>query len=222
MRELLGGLLDLVLPAICAACGRARGPAPALCSDCRGALPRTAAAVSAPAPLEACSAAADFQGDVEVWIHAFKYPQPGLAGLDPAPLAVLRMLILEAAEAAPGPDPDLVVPVPLHPKRLRGRGFNPAAVLGRSLARARGADFDPVALRRIRDTPSQTSLSRRERRANVRGAFRARRGLSAARIWLVDDVVTTGSTLAEAARALRRAGASAVVGVCAARTPGPH
>ena len=111
-----------------------------------------------------------------------------------------------------------VVPVPLHPRRLRARGFNPACVLARALARERGIRLDPVALRRVRDTPSQTGLDRRARRRNVRGAFVARSRVPP-RVWLVDDVVTTGSTLGEAARALHRAGARSVVGICAARTP---
>jgi ComF family protein len=174
------------------------------------------------APLTACVAAAEFAGEVETWIHRFKYPARGIAGLDPAPLAVIRGLTREAALMAPGA-PELVVPIPLHPRRLRARGFNPAAVLARSLARELRAPFDPVALWRARDTPSQTGLDRRERRRNVRGAFRAReRARLPVCVWLVDDVVTTGSTLSEAARALRRAGARTVVGVCAARTPNPH
>jgi ComF family protein len=152
---------------------------------------------------------------VETWIHRFKYPAPGLAGLDPAPLAAVRSLVREAARRAPGPAPDLVVPVPMHPRRLRARGFSPAALLARAVARERGACLDCVALGRLRDTPSQTGLSREARRRNVRDAFRARRRLPP-RVWLVDDVVTTGATLGEAARALRAGGARHVVGVCAA------
>jgi ComF family protein len=164
-----------------------------------------------------------FAGEVESWIYRFKYPRPGIAGLDPASLAVARGLIREAASLAPGASPELVIPVPLHPRRLRARGFNPAALLARSLARELRAPFDPVALRRVIDTPSQTGLDRRQRRNNVRGAFSVReRARLPARVWLVDDVVTTGSTLSEAARVLRRDGARTVVGVCAARTPDPR
>jgi ComF family protein len=163
-------------------------------------------------------AAAEFRGAVEPWIHRFKYPRSGLTGLDTAAQAVARMLILEAAAQLPPPAPQLVVPVPLHPRRLRARGFNPAGLLARALARELGVRCGPVALRRVRDTPSQTGLDRRARRRNLRGAF-APRGPVAPRVWLVDDVVTTGSTLAEAARALQRAGATHVVGVCAAHTP---
>jgi ComF family protein len=109
--------------------------------------------------------------------------------------------------------------VPLHPRRLRARGFNPAAVLARTVAREAGAPFAAGLLVRLRDTPSQTGLDRRARRANVRGAF-ALRGADRPpeTVWLVDDVVTTGSTLEECARALRRAGARRVVAICAART----
>ena len=106
----------------------------------------------------------------------------------------------------------------MHPRRLRGRGFNPAAVAARHAARALSLELRSTALQRVRDTPSQTGLGRRERRRNVRGAFRAR-GAVPERIWLVDDVVTTGATLEEAARALRRAGARQVVALCVARTP---
>ncbi len=110
------------------------------------------------------------------------------------------------------------MPVANHPRRLRARGFNPASELARAIARPIGARLAVGALERVRDTPTQTGLDRAARRRNVRGAFRARAPLPA-RIWLVDDVVTTGSTLAEAARALRRAGARTVIGLCAARTP---
>lgn len=170
-------------------------------------------------PLAACVSAFEFSGDVSGWIRRFKYPRPGLAGLDPAPGAVVNALVGEAADRMPGPRPALVVPVPLHPSRLRSRGFNPSAVLARVLARQLGVAFDPVALRRTRATQSQTGLDRAARTRNVRAAFRTRRGWRAPEcVWLLDDVVTTGSTLSECAYALRRAGAANVVGICAART----
>ncbi len=211
-------MLELLAPPACAACRKPVEADATLCGACDGTLPRIEADPEPPPPLAACVAAVEFRGAVEAWIHRFKYPPAGLAALDPAPLAVARMLCLEAGARAPAPGPDLVVPVPLHPRRLRARGFNPACVLARALARDRGVRLDPVALRRVRDTPSQTHLDRRARQRNVRGAFVARARVPP-RIWLVDDVVTTGSTLGDAARALRRAGARSVVGVCAARTP---
>lgn len=231
--DLLGGALRglrgvardlalLLLPARCAGCDAslADGAPGVLCSGCRARLAwlPSAAAVPTPPGLDACFAPLAFEGEVEAWVRRFKYPAPGLAGLDPAPLAVLADAVRELVPRLPGPRPGAVVPVPLHPRRLRARGFNPAALLARELARTVGARLDAGALRRVRDTPSQTGLDRVGRRRNVRGAFRARPG-AARWVWLVDDVVTTGSTLGEAARELRRAGARRVLGVCAARTP---
>jgi ComF family protein len=169
--------------------------------------------------LESWVAAVSFEGEVARWLRRFKYPEPGLFGLDPAAEAVAALLIGEAGSRAPGPAPDLIVPVPLHPLRLRQRGFNPAGLLAAALGHLRELPVDPVALTRIRNTPSQTGLPRDRRARNVSGAFRTRRRALPGRIWLVDDVVTTGSTLREAARSLRGAGARRIVAVCAARTP---
>jgi ComF family protein len=192
-----------------------------LCVRCDARLPRlTAPAVAQRSPLSACCAAVVYAAEVEDWIQRFKYPRRGWRGLDPAPLGVVRALVLEAAHAAQGPPPDCVVPVPLHPRRLRERGFNPAALLARPVARAVGTRFDPTLLVRLRDTPTQTGLGRRARRSNVRAAFALRAGARVPDVvWLVDDVVTTGSTLEECARVLRRAGARHVVAICVARTP---
>ena len=210
------GWLDLLAPRVCAACARGIDRNQVLCAFCAAGV-RRAGAVPAPPGLDACFAAAEFAGTTEAWIRRFKYPRPGLAGLDPGACAVAHWLASLAADAPPG-RPELVVPVPLHPRRLHTRGFNPACELARVVARRTGARLAPTALRRLRDTPSQTGLGRSARARNVRGAFRARRALPD-HVWLVDDVVTTGATLSEAARALRSAGARHIVGVCAARTP---
>lgn len=113
---------------------------------------------------------------------------------------------------------DVIVPVPLHPSRLRWRGFNQAEELGKALSRRIGL---PVieGLRRLRDTGAQVAMGRRERRSNVRGAF----GLAGSgayrdtRVLLVDDVFTTGSTVNECARQLMRAGAASVHAITVAR-----
>jgi len=238
LAELSRGALELVIPPTCGGCGSQIDPTAVLCPTCDGWLERIspracqlcqelpprpggdfcAGCEMADSPLSACFAAFRFEGEAADWIHRFKYPKRGLRGLDPAPASVVSAMLREAAWRAPGPRPGLVVPVPLHPHRLRLRGFNPAAELGRSLAREFEIPFDAVALCRTRDTPSQTGLDRHERRRNVRGAFRPRRhGRIPERIWLVDDVVTTTSTLTEAALALHAAGARAVIGLCAAR-----
>ena len=240
MRELLRGLLDLALPRVCARCGAAACDRTPLCPPCFAALPRVAAhscarcqqvpgcahgrlcsgCAARPSPLAACIAGAWFLGEVERWIRRFKYPARGLSRLDPSAPAVARALLREAARHAPDSPVDRVIPIPLHARALRRRGFNPALLLAREAAHSAGAPIAPVALQRVRDTPSQTGLDRAGRRRNVRRAFRAREPQTG-RIWLVDDVVTTGATLEEAARALRRAGATEVIGVCAARTPSP-
>ncbi|MBW2272220.1 MAG: ComF family protein [Deltaproteobacteria bacterium] len=243
------GLVDLLLPPRCADCGigieaACSGDplAPALCHVCRSRLDMLGCAVCAlcqaspPAtmlgetercgacagrssPLAACLASVAYRGEAERWVHRFKYPGAGLAGLDPRARQVLSALIRDAASRAPAPPPQLVVPVPLHPRRLRERGFNPSALLARHLARSIGAVFSPAVLKRIRDTPSQTGLGRKARQLNVRGAFALQTDARLPpRVWIVDDVVTTGSTLAEVARELRRGGAHHLVAICVART----
>lgn len=171
--------------------------------------------------MQAIRAAVWFEGDALQWIHDFKYPGRGLSGCDPRAQAVVSELVVRVGLESYERPPELVVPIPLHPRRLRERGFNPAALLARNLSRAWDVPWNPVALRRLRDTPSQTRLDRDERQANVRDAFRAR-GRQPAHVCVLDDVVTTGATLEAAARALRAAGSTHVTAVCAARTPAPR
>ncbi len=102
----------------------------------------------------------------------------------------------------------VIVPVPLHARRLRTRGFNQAELIAQEFAAFTGITADTFGLRRIRSTASQATLTHKERRANMEGAFRAETKNIAARvILLLDDVKTTGATLESAARALKKAGA---------------
>jgi ComF family protein len=194
----------------CVLCQDAGAEPGARCGDCRFAR----------SPLEACCAAAWFEGAAAAWVKRFKYAAPGLRGLDPAAESVAFALLREALARMPGDPPEAIVPVPLHPARVRRRGHAPASVLAAAAGRALG---DPVlrALLRIRDTPSQTGKGRAARRLNVAGCFAATAGALPARLWLVDDVVTTGATLGEAARVLRRSGARHLAALCLARTPAP-
>jgi len=106
----------------------------------------------------------------------------------------------------------LVVPVPLHPRRLRRRGFNQSLLLARRISRQYSLPLDFTSLRRIRATVPQTELSAAERRKNIRGAFAVLRPQAVAKkdILLIDDVFTTGATVEECAKVLLKAGADRV------------
>jgi ComF family protein len=111
-----------------------------------------------------------------------------------------------------GNDYDVVIPVPLHRRRLRWRGFNQAALLSRAVADRINCSLDVAILVRITNSPPQTSQDRSQRRQNVRGAFAVTRPdrLANRRVLLVDDVMTTGATLDECARTMLAAGAQVV------------
>jgi len=115
---------------------------------------------------------------------------------------------------------DRIIPVPLHPKRLRWRGFNQALILAREVGRLWRLPVDPFILRRSRETPPQTELSEEERTKNVRGAFAVdpRKSVEGESLLLVDDVYTSGATVNECSRALQRAGAKEVHVLTLART----
>lgn len=114
---------------------------------------------------------------------------------------------------------DFLVPIPLHPKRKRKRGFNQAAVLARKLSRLIAIPWSESALRRVRDTAPQVGLSDSERLRNLHAAFECEDHALVAgkRLLLIDDVMTTGATLASAAAALVSAGATRVSALTLAR-----
>ncbi len=111
-----------------------------------------------------------------------------------------------------------LVPVPLHPSRLRRRGYNQALLLARELGKLSGLEVNDGLLKRIKDTPPQAeATSLEQRRLNVAGSFDCRGDVAGSKIILIDDVATTGSTLSACAEALKRAGASSVWGLTLAR-----
>jgi len=226
-RAWTGALLDLVFPPFCPVCqGRlGEGRRDPLCGRCWRSLERIAGPVcrvcglsmTVPGicgacrrrrPLFAYARAATRYGETaREALHAFKFA--GKRSLA-APLAELLAELGPAALPA-GP-PDLIVPVPLHPRRERERGFNQALLLARRVGRAWNLPVRSDVLRRTAATPPQTELGVEARRANVRGAFALRRPelVAGRHIMVVDDVFTTGATVGECARCLRQAGAATV------------
>lgn len=113
---------------------------------------------------------------------------------------------------------DSLVPVPLHPRRLRSRGYNQALLLASELGKLSGMEVDDGLLKRIKDTPPQAEATGLEqRRLNVADSFDCRGDVAGAKIILIDDVATTGSTLSACAEALKQAGASSVWGLTLTR-----
>ena len=149
-----------------------------------------------------------YEGVLRELIHLYKY---GRVKTLARPLGALLAAALPREERF-----DAVTPVPLHWRRQWQRGFNQSELLARTIARRCGI---PViqALRRVRPTVAQAGLSNTGRRRNVAAAFRPRRALAGQRILLIDDVMTTGSTAAACALALKRAGAAKVALLTVAR-----
>jgi ComF family protein len=230
-RFLVDPVLAAVFPARCAACsGTVRLPRHGpLCEACWATLPRHAstlcpcgAAGTAPCarcrrglnPIRRGASLGPYEGALRLLVHQLKFRgRRAVAGRLAEEL--LRGPAL-AAVLSPG---CVLVPVPLHPRRLRERGFNQSELLARELAGRRGCRVAADALVRRKDTPPQTGLSAAARRANLRDAFLVRRRapLAGRVVVLVDDVITTGATARACARAVRQAGASEVRLITAAR-----
>ena len=140
-------------------------------------------------------------------IHRFKYSR-GLW----FEYFLADLLVREAAPVLRGQNWDFIVPVPLHPLKLREREFNQAEILARHLSAATGIPLNEKILRRVTPTRTQTLLTREQRAANMKNAFAIRPGarLDGKRVVMVDDVFTTGATTSAGAAALRGAGAAEV------------
>jgi ComF family protein len=212
-RALVARALDLLAPPRCAACDAPLPRDVVFCPACATTVEPADAGGARHDALDDLRAACVYGGAVAVAVRRFKYQaRPDLA-------RALGHVLRATLRAAPV-EVDLVVPVPLHARRLAERGYDQAALLGAHVARELRAPHAPRAITRVRATPKQAASSRAERLVNVEGAFVAR-PLAGARVALVDDVVTTGATLGACARALRAAGASSVVGVVLARAAPP-
>lgn len=226
IRHLTGALVDVVFPPICAGCKSLGG---LLCRQCKREInwvmepvcpqcgrPQVTTSDTclncqqAPLSLQQIRTAVFYLDPVAEVIKQFKYE--GYFGLA-QPLGELML-----ASWPRWQEPvELVVPVPLHAARQRERGYNQSELLARILARHLGWQVETAALKRIRRTRPQVGLKTAERQANVRGAFIAEPGLvTGKQILLIDDVRTTGSTLAAAADILLAAGAKSVSAFCLA------
>lgn len=132
-------------------------------------------------------------------------------------LALGDYLGQQIAELAKNIEADLIIPLPLHIKRLRERGFNQALELARPLSRATKLPIDSASCQRVRHTTAQAELPWRERVKNIRGAFHCRTDFSGQRLLLIDDVMTTGASVDECARTLKLHGAANVSVLVVAR-----
>ena len=202
---------------VCFRCGEhlvsdfalAKGPSEARCGVCL---------LEAP-PFERALAYDSYEGGLRDLIHLLKYER-----VRPASNVLGRMLAEVITDLQPGfTGPVSVVPVPLHHRKQRERGFNQSEVIARAalkLTNTERLSLQPELLERRRETPSQIGLTQNQRRENLRGAFVALQPqkLAGREVLLVDDVLTTGTTAAECTRILRRAGATKVWVATVART----
>jgi ComF family protein len=200
---------------LCAACAAALPWNDAACARCALPLPVAAEACGAclqrPPPLQAAHAAFRYAAPVDRLLPRFKFHRDLAAGRLLAEAMARRFAAL--------PRPDALLAVPLHPSRLRRRGYDQALELGRPLAAALELPLLTGALVRARATRPQSELDAAGRRRNLRGAFTVARQPLPAHVVLVDDVMTTGATLHAAATALRRAGVARVEAWVCARVP---
>lgn len=216
-----------LFPATCLLCG-ARSEKGSLCRGCLADLPYLPASrcpvcalpalsgnvcgacLSEPPEYHSTVAALSYSFPLDALIHALKY-RANLA------LAV-PLADLLAQAASPRLRPDYLVPMPLYPARLRERGFNQALEIAKRVSKLTGIALLPNACRRIRDTPPQASMPWKERARNIRGAFACDANLSGRRIAVIDDVMTTGATMNELAKVLRKQKAAEVECWAVART----
>ncbi len=210
---------DILLPPTCLLCGATGGDGRDLCAGCAADLPRNVS------PCSCCALPMSFGSSdlcepcrtqpplYDRTFAPFRYRPP----LDflirrlkfngrLSHARLLGDLFADALAERGGSWPDGIIPVPLHPRRLRERGFNQALELARPAARRFQIPLLTDGLCRVRYTPPQTRLDARARQTNPLGAFALGESLSGARIALLDDVMTTSSTVGECARVLRAGG----------------
>lgn len=217
-RRIADRLADAWLPPRCLVCGAPGQPRLDLCGACESLLPAPHAAGGDHAAGLACHSLWRYAAPVDEWVAALKHH-------DRQPLArvfgeaMARQAALRSGQRC---SPQLLLPVPLHPDRLRRRGFNQAERIAHWAGRALRLPVRAGAARRILDTGSLAERSRAERQLAIRGAFTVEPSLAGRRLAIVDDVLTTGATAGELARECLDTGAAAVELWVVARTAAPE
>lgn len=217
MHPLLEALASFVWTPECPACGR-ESAEDLICRSCAGGFSRIPVDERVrredDGPLDLAAALLRYEEPARSLVLGLKY------GQDTHPAKALGVLLAEEMRFLVGSSaPDVVVPIPLSRRRLRERGFNQAELLARPVAAGWDLPLVPRLLVRRRHTSAQAGLSGQARRRNLQDAFLAR-DVFGRSVLLVDDVITTGSTLQAAALALRAAGARRVTGLGLCRADG--
>jgi ComF family protein len=216
----LTNIQDWLLPRLCPACGGPTGTGRDLCLGCEKSLPilhhacpRCAIPYEHPETQGICGTCQQqppafthtvalyrYAPPVDHFIRAIKFHND---------LGLTKMLgqQLAAKVLEIGWYPEVILPIPLHPARLRSRGYNQALELARPVAERLALKPDIDGAERVRDTPSQVTLNQQERQRNLRGAFRVHRDYTGKSVAILDDVMTTGHTAESLSRTLLRAGA---------------
>ena len=199
---------------LCEHCAAACPPVPDACPRCASRLAPGGACAGCtvyPPPFDATFACAAYEHPIDYLVRELKFRNA-------LPHArVLGMLLAQRRRAAPAALPDCVIPIPLHRDRYIERGFNQAEEIARHAARGLGLPLRSRLLQRTRATPEQSGLPATARRQNLHGAFRVTARLGGRHVVHEGDVLTTGSTVAEAARTLKAAGVARVEVWVAAR-----
>jgi ComF family protein len=209
LRETFGWIGNFVFPPVCVGCGRTALSGRELCLQCRDDAGREVGRPLLPAGIDAIACGPLVAHPTRELVHGLKYQGHRRAAVD----------LVEIAKPAlvDGfcPDGSILVPVPLHPHRRRERGYNQSELLARQWGRILSRTVEPAFLARVVDTSTQTKLGADKRRANLEGAFRPGKTFrKEVPVVLVDDVLTTGSTLSACAAALLAAGSPSVRAIC--------
>lgn len=239
LRSAARAMAEMLLPQQCMLCGLSSGNSP-VCSECAASFPgligpccprcalplTTSPSIDCPdchhhqPSFDSATAVWSYAFPIDQLIRDFKYGHHlYLADFFGG---YLGAALQRQWQSHHGIAPDLVLPMPLHPNRLKTRGFNQAAEIARHTARRLHLPWSTEHLVRLHDTPAQAGLRREARWSNLQGAFACPTSLSGLRILLIDDVLTTGASLSACADVLRHAGASRVDVAVMARTPEPN